>query len=75
MKTITIPIAVSIPEAARPFGDDLIHRRLREAVTIPPASKLLGVRILGKERNPDNMDFIIKGELTFGRWFSYRREA
>lgn len=72
---ITIPITVNIPEADRPFVDSLIYRRMRAAVTIPPASKFLGVRILGKSKADDRADFIITGELTFGRWFPYRSAA
>ncbi len=72
---ITLPITINIPEGARPFGDDLIHARMREAVTVPPASKLLGVKILGKSKADASADFVIKGELTFGRWFPFPGDA
>jgi hypothetical protein len=71
---ITLPVTVSIPEAARPFDDSLILQRMREAVSIPPAARLLRVRILGKEKASDRADFVITGELTFGRWFPFRKD-
>ncbi len=70
---ITMPITVNIPERMRPFDDGLIVQRMREAVTIPPASRLLVVRILGKEKASASADFVVTGELTFGRWFPFRR--
>ncbi len=75
MKTVTIPFTVNIPETARPFGDELIYRRMREGVRRPPASKFLGVKILGKARDASTMDYVISGEVTFGRWFPFPRKG
>lgn len=68
---ITIPVTVRIPEAARPFDDALVCRRMREAIAMPPASKLLAVKIIDKSRDPASMDFVMRGEMTFGRWFRF----
>lgn len=71
MNTKTVRFTVNIPETATPFGDALIHQRMRDTVERPPASKLLDIKILGKSRDPGSRDYVITGDLTFGRWFPY----